>query len=439
MSEASIHPSMSPGLRKVAEKARQYPDRPLYSLAHHIDVEVLRGAFDRIRPDAAIGLDGVTKEAYRQNLEENLQDLHERLKAMRYRHQPIRRVHIPKEGGKTRPIGVSCLEDKIVQGALHSVLEAVYEQGFLPCSFGFRPGRSAHDALRALDRSVMSGQTWVLEIDIKSFFDSVVRPTLMELLQQRLADKSLLRLVGKCLHVGILDGEEFTTPDVGTVQGSVLSPILGNIYLHHALDSWFEQEVKPRLRGGATLIRYADDAVFCFEYEDDARRVEAVLAKRLARFGLELHADKTRLIDFRPPRGEGGNRVRATFDFLGFTVYWRRSRRGRWYMACKTRSPRLQRAIRRLHAWCKRNRHLPVDEQHAALTRRLQGHFNYYGVNGNVPALRVVLHHTKRAWYTWLKRRSQRSRLTWQNFNLLLTILPLPTPRVCVQLWGATP
>lgn len=427
---------MSPGLQRVAERARSCPG-PLYSLAHHIDEALLRENFHHIRWNAAIGVDGVTKEKYGANLKENLRSLHERLKSMKYRHQPIRRVHIPKEGGKTRPIGVSCVEDKIVQGALKDVLEAVYEQSFLDCSYGFRPARSAHDAMRALDRAVFrDGQRWVLEIDIKSFFDSVDRPTLMGLLQQRLADKSLLRLIGKCLHVGILDGEEFSEPETGTVQGSVMSPMLGNIYLHHALDLWFETEMKRQMHGRATLIRYADDAVFCFERREDAEAVEKALAARLAQFGLQVHPEKTRLIDFRTPRGRGDGAHRCAFDFLGFTVYWRQSRAGGWYMACKTRTARLSRAIRRINEWCRSHRHLPADEQHEALTSRIQGHFNYFGVNGNVPSLRILLHHAKRAWLKWLRRRSQRTRMNWETFALMLAAQPLPTPRVCVRLWG---
>lgn len=440
MSEAATYADMSPGLRRVAERARIDPGRPLKSLAHHITVEELAKAFERIRSGAAAGLDEVTKEEYGINLGARLEDLHSRLKSMQYRHQPIRRAHIPKEDGRTRPIGISCVEDKIVQGALHAVLEAIYEQDFLACSYGFRRGRSAHQALRALDRAVMSGQRWVLEIDIQSFFDSVDRPMLKELLQQRIDDRSLMRLIGKCLHVGILDGEEFSEPDVGTVQGSVLSPILGNVYLHHALDLWFERDVRPRLRGRATLIRYADDAVFCFERQDDAERVERVLGRRLDRFGLKIQPAKTRLIDFRPPGRRDGKPGRETFDFLGFTVYWRRNWTGSgWHMACRTRTARLSRAARRIHEWCRHNRHMPVDGQHDALTRRIRGHFNYFGVNDNCQSLKALLNRVKRSWYKWLNRRSQRSRLNWATFNALLAALPLPAPKVYVQMWGAGP
>ena len=252
--------NMSPGLLKVMERAKQDPKAQFTSLAHLLDAEALTRAFHRLRKNAAVGVDGITVEQYGSNLQANIQALHQRMKTGRYRHQPIRRVHIPKDKGKTRPIGISSIEDKIVQHALREVLEAIYEEDFLDCSYGFRPGRSAHDALRAIDPVVTKGEVnWILEADIQSYFDSVARTRLMEMLRKRVADRSLLRLVGKCLHVGVLDGEEYSEPEDGTAQGSILSPLLGNIYLHYVLDLWFEEEVRPRLRGKAHLVRYADD------------------------------------------------------------------------------------------------------------------------------------------------------------------------------------
>ncbi len=321
MTDALTSLDMSTGLRKVADRAKREPAARFHSLAHLIDEELLARAFARLRGDAAVGVDGITKEQYGQDLQSKLRDLHERLKTQRYRHQPIRRVHIPKEKkGQTRPIGISATEDKVVQNALREVLEAIYEQTFMDCSYGFRPRRSAHDAVRALTRAVDEGEAnWILEFDVVSFFDSVRRSQLLEMLQVRVADGSLLRLIGKCLHVGVLDGEVFTEPSEGTVQGSTLSPMLGNVYLHTVLDRWFAEEVRPRLRGKATFIRFADDGVFGFERQDDAERVQAVLSKRMERFGLTLHPEKTRLLDFRRPlksRGEG--RSPTTFDFLGY-------------------------------------------------------------------------------------------------------------------------
>ena len=389
---------MSPEIRKVVDRARREPEGRVHSLAHLLDVPALAAAYWSIRKDAAVGVDGVTKDQYGQDLEQNLQDLYARLRSKRYRHQPIRRVHIPKDGGRTRPIGISALEDKIVQSAVRHVLEAVYEQDFLDCFFGFRPGRNAHEAIRVLDKVVYRGEVnWILEADIVSFFDSLDRTRLKEMLQVRVADGSLLRLIGKLLRVGVLDGEAYITPDRGTAQGSGLSPLLGNVYLHYALDVWFDQVVRPRLRGRATLVRYADDFVIGFERRDDAERVMDVLPKRLGRHGLTRHADKTRVLPFgRPPRRQQGGKGPASFDFLGFTLHWRRARSGRWGMWCKTRSSRLQRAITVAAAWCRRHRHLPVAVQHAALTRRIQGHFNYVGVSGNARSLGLLVDATER-------------------------------------------
>ena len=438
MPNASTLANMSPGLLKVVERAQHEPEGRFHALAHLIDVPALGRAYRRQRSDAAVGVDGVTKEQYGQTLEANLQDLHARLKAQWYRHQPIRRVHIPKAQGKTRPIGVSAFEDKVVQDAVREVLEAIYEQDFLECSYGFRPGRSAHDAVRTLTRSVDQGEVrWIFEADIVSFFDSLDRTEFKKMLEVRVADGSLLRLIGQCLHVGVLDDEAVVEPELGTVQGSVLSPLLGNVYLHYVLDRWFATEVKPRLRGKATLIRYCDDFIIGFEREEEARRVLAVLEKRLGRFGLTLHPDKTRLLPFgRPPQAQQRGKSPATFDFLGFTFYWGRSRKGYWRMGCKTRRASLRRAKQALYDWCRRHRHQPVEAQHAALGRRLRGHFNYFGVNGNFQSLLRLIEATKRAWYKWLCRRSQRKRLTWERFTALLRQRPLPHPRITVRLWG---
>lgn len=429
--------SMSTGLLKVMERAKAEPEGRFHSLAHLINVPALLRAYNRARKNAAVGVDGVTKEQYGQSLEVSLQNLHARLKEKRYRHQPIKRVHIPKDGGKTRPIGISTFEDKLVQDAIREVLEAVYEQDFLDCSYGFRPRRRAHDAIRRLGKMLQQGKAkWILEADIKSFFDSIDRTMLKELLQIRVADGSLLRLIGKCLHVGVLDGFEYSEPEEGTAQGSVLSPLLGNVYLHYVLDLWFEREVKPRLKGRAELVRYADDFVIGFEYQDDAERVMAVLGKRMGRYGLTLHPEKTRLLPVHRPTEKPGNPSAEAFDFLGFTLYWRKTRKGFWSMTCKTRTARLRRTIQSIADWCRRHRHRPIEEQHAALTRRIQGHFNYFAVNGNFISLLKVIEETRRVWYKWLRRRSQRTRLTWQRFEGMLERFPLPRPRILVQIWG---
>jgi RNA-directed DNA polymerase len=438
MTDALTSLDMSTGLRKVAERAQREPAARFHSLAPLIDEELLAGAFARLRSNAAVGVDGITKEQYGQDLQGNLRDLHQRLRTKRYRHQPIRRVHIPKEKGRTRPIGISTTEDKVVQSALREVLEAIYEQDFLDCSYGFRPGRSAHDAVRALTRAVDEGKgNWILEIDIESFFDSVSRSQLQEMLQRRVADGSIVRLVGKCLHVGVLEGEQFSRPSDGTVQGSTLSPLLGNVYLHYGLDEWFAKEVRPRMQGEVVLVRYADEAVFGFEREEDAQRVMAVLGKRMERFGLRLHPEKTRLLDFRrPPRSQGGGKGPASFDFLGFTWYWKQSREGGWSVRCKTRSARLARAIGAVYQWCRRHRHRPVRQQYVTLCRKVQGHINYFGVSGNAHSLKRFLWHVRRSWYKWLNRRSQRARLNWDRYEDLLRDFPLPKARIVVSVWN---
>lgn len=438
MTAASMAETVSPKLLEVTERAKRSPQMRFFSLAHLIDEEALERAYGRIRKDAAVGVDGVTKEQYGQELKSNVADLHGRMKTMRYRHQPLRRVHIPKGKGATRPIGISSVEDKVVQGALREVLEAVYEPIFYHGSYGFRPGRSAHDALRSLNQVLARGEVnWVLEADIKSFFDSIDRTKLMEMLRERVADSSMLRLIGKCLHVGILDGDEYSEPHEGTAQGSSLSPLLGNVYLHHVLDQWFERAVLPRMQGKAHLIRYADDFVIGFEREDDAKRVMSVLGRRFERYGLQLHPEKTRLLPFgRPDRGEPGGKGPATFDLLGFTLYWRRTRTGSWMPSLKTRTARLRRAAMAVADFCRSHRHESVKEQHAGLTRRIEGHFNYFGVNGNARSLALLVRQVERAWRKWLSRRGQRRPLSWARFKDLLRLNPLPRPTIRIQLWA---
>ena len=429
---------MSPELEKVAERAGRDPSARFHSLAHLLNPEALARAYHRMRANAAVGVDGVDKESYGRNLADNLRDLHERLRDKRYRHQPIRRVYIPKDNGELRPLGISAFEDKVVQDAVREVLAAVYEQDFTDYSYGFRPGRSAHDALRTLTATARrNGMNWVVEADIRGFFDAVSHRHLLEMIRTRIPDGSLLRLVGKCLRAGVLDGEELTTPDMGTPQGSVLSPLLANIYLHYVLDVWFRDEIQPRMRGRAVLVRYADDFVICFTHEEDARRVLDVLPKRMARYGLTLHPDKTRRLDFRrPPAEQTGGKGPETFDFLGFTLYWKRSAGGKWAMACKTRGARVRRALVRINEYCRDHRHDCLREQHEGLCRKLLGHFNYFGVNGNIHALRAVRDKARRYWHYWLYRRSQRAPSSWERFSAMLRRFPLPRGRVVVRIWA---
>jgi RNA-directed DNA polymerase len=433
MSETTSSTDTSPKLTKVMELARKDPGLRLRSLAHVLDEHLLTQSFHQLRKDAAVGVDAVTKEEYGRDLEANIRSLHERMKTARYRHQPIRRVHIPKANGKLRPLGISCTNDKVVQGALTRLLTAIYEPVFLDCSYGFRPGRSAHDAITAL-HGATGEVAWILEADIEGFFDSIDRKQLMVELRKRIDDESLLRLVGKCLHVGVLEGEQYSEPDVGTAQGSSLSPLLGNVYLHYALDEWFTRDVVPRLNGPAKLVRYADDFAIGFAREEDAERVLRVLSQRLGRYNLRLNPAKTRLIRFARPAGDDDDgRGNGTFDFLGFTWHW--GRRGdAWSVHVKTLTSRLTRALVAISEWCRKHRHDPVREQHIGLKRRLQGHFNYFAVSTNERTVWRLLYWATRIWRKVLSRRSQRSRITWPRFMRMERALPLPRPKV-KRLW----
>ena len=431
--------SISTRLQRIAHLAREDRSRVLVSLAHHIDVALLREAYRLTRKDGAPGVDGQTAAAYGENLEENLQDLLGRFKSGRYKAPPVRRAYIPKGGdpSKKRPIGMPTFEDKILQRAVAMVLEAVYEQDFLDCSYGFRPGRSAHQAIRCLWQGLTEmGGGWVVEADIRSFYDNLDRGHLRSFLDQRVRDGVLRRAVDKWLKAGVLEERTLSHPTTGTPQGGVISPLLSNIYLHQVLDVWFEATVKPRLQGRAFLIRFADDFVLVFELETDARRVLEVLPKRFGKYGLDLHPDKTRLVQFERPReAKSGGKQRheepRKFDFLGFTHFWETSRRGQWVVKRKTASDRITRFLRQLNQWCRGNRHAPVVTQHAQLLSKLRGHNGYYGITGNSRTLASEHFRVKRIWRKWLNRRSRDAHLTWERFNLLLERYPLPNPRIC--------
>lgn len=415
--------------QRIAKLAQEV-ERALTTLAHHIDIEWLEEAFRRTRKDGAPGTDGVTAAEYERELRGNLQRLLDGAKSGTYRAPAVRRVFIPKgDGRQVRPIGIPTFEDKVLQRAVHMVLEPVYEQEFHDCSYGFRPGRSAHQALKSLREQMMTmGGGWLLEVDIKSFFDTLDHQQLQELLRRRVGDGVLLRLIGKWLNAGVLHDGVFSRPEAGTPQGGVISPLLANIYLHEVLDEWVEKEAKPRLGGASFLIRYADDFVMGFSREEDARRVLDVLPKRFGKYGLTLHPTKTRLVRFGRPRDDGSPEPES-FDFLGFTHYWARSLKGRWVIKLKTAKSRFTRSLRRIREWCRKWRHLPVAQQHQHLSAAMRGHYGYFGITGNSVALGRFAHEVHRAWHKWLARRSQRS-LNWENFEQLVRRFPLPPPRV---------
>jgi len=413
--------------------AKAMPGVQLKTLAHHIDVDWLREAYRRTRKDGARGVDGQGAEEFAEKLEDNLRLLLERAKSGAYRAPPVRRAHIPKgDGSRTRPIGIPTFEDKVLQRAVAMVLEAVYEQEFHDFSYGFRPGRSAHQACEALQNaSVRMAGGWVLEVDIKSFFDTIDHAHLREILGRRVRDGVILRLIGKWLNAGVMEGLVLSYPESGTPQGGVISPLLANIYLHEILDEWFVREVEPRLKGRAHLVRYADDFVVVFARKDDAERVLEVLPKRFGKYGLTLHPDKTRLVPFhRPDRKDGDDDGPGTFDLLGFTHHWGLSRNGKWVVKKRTAKDRFSRTLRRFRDWCREHRHWKIKEQHRALARKLSGHYAYYGVTSNYGALARLHHEVKAIWKKWLSRRSQKAFIDWPAMHRLLERFPLPPPRI---------
>jgi len=433
MARTSDREVISTKQKKIAKLAQIEPKLTLKTLAHHIDVSWLYDAYRRTRKDGAVGVDEVDAKQYAANLRENLETLHEKFKSGLYRAPAVRRVHIPKEGAgeQTRPIGIPTLEDKILQRAVVMALEPIYEEDFLDCSYGFRPGRSAHQAVEALWQVLTSIEGgWVIDLDIQSFFDSVDREKLRTILDQRVRDGVIRRAIGKWLKAGVMEEGKIWYPERGTPQGGVISPLLSNIYLHEVLDVWFHDMVQPVMRGRCFMVRYADDAVMGFELEDDARRVLAVLAKRFGKYGLTLHPKKTRLVDFRRPRRDCKLGRDHSFDMLGFTHYWGKSRKGRWTVKRKTAKGRFSRSLKRISRWCRQNRHQRVTDQREGLNRKLHGHYSYYGVTGNMRALSSFRRQVERLWRKWLSRRSRKAHLNWEKFQRLLKHHPLAPPRV---------
>jgi RNA-directed DNA polymerase len=436
--------SVSTKQERIAELAKQSPQMAFTSLAYLVDIDWLKEAYRRTRKDGAVGVDGVTAAEYEQDLEGNLQRLLDRAKSGTYHAPPVRRVHIPKGGSstETRPIGIPTLEDKILQRAVVMLLEPIYEQDFLDCSYGFRPGRSAHQALAWLWEQTMDCQGgWILDVDVRKFFDNLDHGHLRAFLQLRVRDGVLLRLIGKWLKAGVMEDGSVSYPDTGSPQGGVVSPMLSNVFLHYVLDLWFEQEVQPRLRHRAFLIRYADDFVVGLRDERDAQRVMEVLPKRFGKYGLTIHPDKTRLIPFRAPSVTATGRDTpherpGTFDFLGFTHLWARSRKGRWIVKRQTASNRFSRAVRSIDTWCRLNRHQPIGVQQHKLSQKIRGHCAYYGATGNWRSLQCFHHEVKRRWRKWLNRRNRERSMTWSVFERLVQRYPLAPVRIVHSVYG---
>jgi group II intron reverse transcriptase/maturase len=432
---------MCTDINRIAELAREDPKRQFFSIAHLITVEKLEEAFRNLRKDASAGIDGVTYQQYEANAEENIRQLHRRLVEGKYRVQPLRRVYIPKEDGKQRPISIPSLEDKLVQKVAVDLLNAIYEQDFLECSYGFRPGRGQHQALDEVGRIIRSRPTgWILEIDIRSYFDSIVRSALVEMIERRVTDGSVLRLIWKWIKVGVIDDGRLLVSETGTGQGQPISPLLANIFLHYVLDQWFEEVVKPRLKGEAYEIRFADDAILCFQHKEDAEKVLSVLPKRFEKYGLTLHPEKTRLIEFGRQAAKNAKRQGKkpeTFDFLGLTHICARSRKGKFTVHVKTIAKRLRRGLKAVADWCKQHRHDPVEEQQKTLNAKLRGHYQYYGRPTNYRSIRQFYRRVRRIWRKWLNRRTRGRTLTWDRYLEILRQYPLLPPRITHAWAGA--
>ena len=420
------------GLWRIADLAGKAPEMAFTSLNHYLTQELLTEAYRLTRRDGVPGVDGVTWAEYGKNLKKNLEWLRERAKAGTYEAPPVRRSYVPKGDGKLRPLGIPTLEDKVLQRAVVMILDKIYEQDFLDCSYGFRPGRSAHQALEALRAALwkMKGGH-IVDADIKGYFDNISHSGLERFLDRRVRDGVIRRLIAKWLRAGVMEDGELRRTEKGTPQGGVISPLLANIYLHEVLDEWFYRDVLPRLRGRAELIRYADDFVIACETEEDARRIMDVLPKRFGKYGLQLHPEKTRLIDFRnpgraPPQDGGGKP--GTFDLLGFTHYWGLSRNKRWMVKQKTAKDRVRKKLKQFAQWCKENRHKRFREQHAKISASLRGHYGYFGIGGNMRSITYFAHQVTRIWRKWLGRRSQRANITWKRFREIMEQFPLPKP-----------
>lgn len=426
--------SVSTKQERIAKLARENAAMAFTSLNHYLDVEWMEYAYECTRKDGAVGVDGQTAESYAVNLRQNLVDLLDRLKSGSYRALPARRKYIDKAGGGQRGLSIPSFEDKVAQRAIVMLIEPIYEQDFLDCSFGYRPNRSAHQGLQVLRSGIMAKRGyWVVEVDVRKYFDSIPRPQLREVLARRVNDGVVRKLIDKWLKAGVLEAGQIHYPDAGTPQGGVVSPILSNVYLHHVIDEWFFRVVQPRLRGPSTLVRFCDDFVMLFAHRDDAQRVLAVLGKRLGKFGLELHSEKTRMVDFRPKRvpnkGEEET-LPTTFNFLGFCHVWGTSLKGNMVARQFTAKDRLSRSLKAFNEQCRQMRHWPIEVQHQRLCQMLIGHYGYFGISGNSRSLGALHYRVRRLWRKWLSRRSWRSNLTWDGYEQLLKRFALPPPRI---------
>jgi group II intron reverse transcriptase/maturase len=431
--EGTLKPeNVSTKQRRIAELAKRYKDKPITSLNHYLDEEWMRYAYELTRKDGAVGVDGQTATDYANNLEANLKSLLEQIKSGQYKAQPVKRAYVTKADGSRRPLGIPTFESKVAQRAITLLIEPIYEHDFKECSYGFRPGRSAHQALRQLRTEIMGKNgRWILDVDICRFFDTIDKGELRNLIAKRVGDGVIRKMIDKWLKAGILEEGQLIRTSSGTPQGSVCSPILANIYLHYVLDEWFYEEVLPRLRKRASLIRFCDDFVMVFEDYGDCVRVQHALAGRMGRFALSLHSEKTQLVDFsHKSTGTNSNAKATKFNFLGFTHVWGKSKSGKYVVRQYTAKERYTKALKFVNEWCRTNRHSPIKEQHEKLTLKMRGHYAYYGITGNSKRLSWFAYQVRRTWQKWLSRRTRNGKFNWARFQQILRRYPLPQPRI---------
>ena len=433
--------SVGTKLLRIEEKARREKKLQFTSLFHLMTEEYLEEQFNKLRKNAAAGVDGQTKEMYQQNFDIKMSDLNKRLRNMSYKPQPVRRTYIPKPGSKKpRPLGIPAIEDKIVQSGLTRIIEAIYEQDFIEDSYGFRPGRSQHRALRELGRTIEKQPvSYIVEADIKGFFDNVDQDWMMKFLEHRIADTKVLRMVKRFLKAGIMEDGEVRVSDKGTPQGGLISPLLANIYLHYVLDLWFEKVYRKGCEGYARIIRYCDDFVVCFQRKADADRFLKALTERLGKFGLEVEPSKTKTFEFgkfAEGNASGTGKKPETFDFLGFTHYCGKTRDGkRFRVKRKTARKKFTAKVKAFKEFLRKSRTLPTSELMGKVKAKLQGHYNYYGVTDNSQGIGRFYYEVEKLIFKWFNRRGKRKCLNWDKFKLLLERYPLPKPRICVSLY----
>ena len=422
-------------LSSISMSARDNKSKQFISLAHHLNVELLKDCYFNLARNKAVGIDKMSWQEYNRDLDKNLINLVEKLKKKKFKALPAKRVYIPKGNGELRPLGISTIENKIVESGIARILQSIYEQDFLNCSYGFRPKRNTHQALNEIDTIIMTQPVnHIVEADIKGFFDNVNHNMLMEFIKRRVKDTSLLLLIEKFLKAGYVDNDLLIKTDKGTPQGSILSPLLANIFLHYVLDTWFEQSVKTHTQGFCELVRYADDYVCLVQYKDDALKIKRALENRFNKYELTLHPDKTRVFSFgRFERGNAQtqNRKANTFDFLGFTHFCDKTRNGYFKVGRKTAMKKFRAKIKDLNIWLKQIRNLlPTKEWWQTLKAKLRGHFEYYGVSGNFPSIKRYYSLALRLVHKWLNRRSQKKSMSWSKLYNYLTLYPLPKPKI---------